>query len=348
MVRSDERVPAGFSSVQIDGIAWRVFAARGAEQDIQVFVGEQMASRDSILWAILRSTLSPVLVALPLLALAVWWAVRQGVAPLRNLGRTLAARQPQALAPIVIDHAPAEMQPMLDALNDLFARIATLMESERRFTADAAHELRTPIAAIRTQAQVALGEADAGQRRHALEATLEGCDRATRLVEQLLTLARLESGASTASQRLEMGPLLRRVVAALAPQAIQKGQQIEVEAQDGCLLDGDDTLLSVLVRNLVDNAIRYSPAGARIRLTLQKSADRIELGVEDSGPGMQAADIDHLGERFFRVIGSGQGGSGLGWSIVRRIAAAHRAELRIEPSGELGGLSIRVTWLAAS
>jgi signal transduction histidine kinase len=160
MVDSGERFLTGFKTVQIDGIAWRVFAAHGAERDVQVYVGEQVTSRASILWAILRSTLWPMLVALPLLALAAWWAVHRGVAPLRRLGHTLAQRQPHALQPVIVDRAPSEMTPMLDALNGLLERIAGLLESERRFTADAAHELRTPIAAIRTQAQVALGEAD--------------------------------------------------------------------------------------------------------------------------------------------------------------------------------------------
>ena len=181
----------GFETVQIDGTAWRVFAAQGAERDVQVYVGEQASSRAAILWAVLRSTLWPMAVALPLLALAVWWAVYHGVAPLRRLGSALAERQAQALEPVALAGAPTEMAPMVSALNALFERIGTLLESERRFTADAAHELRTPIAAIRVQAQVALGEADAALRRHALQSTLDGCDRATRLVEQLLTLSRL-------------------------------------------------------------------------------------------------------------------------------------------------------------
>ncbi|MFZ2389626.1 MAG: histidine kinase dimerization/phospho-acceptor domain-containing protein, partial [Polaromonas sp.] len=193
MVEAEKRFKTGFKTVQIDGTAWRVFAARGAERDVQVYVGEQVSSRASILWAVLRSTLWPMAVALPLLALALWWAVYRGVAPLHRLGRALAGRQPQALYPVALDGAPSEMRPMVNSLNGLFERISALLESERRFTADAAHELRTPIAAIRAQAQVALGEADDFRRRHALQSTLEGCDRATRLVEQLLTLSRLEA-----------------------------------------------------------------------------------------------------------------------------------------------------------
>lgn len=346
MIAPDEHFKSGFKTVQMDGTAWRVFATHGGKRDVQVYVGEQMDSRDSILWAALRSMLWPMLVALPLLALAIWWAVRLGMAPLRKLGDTLATRQPQALHPVTLADAPSEMTPMLDALNGLFARIAELMESERRFTADAAHELRTPIAAIRAQAQVALGEADVGLRRHALEATLEGCDRATRLVEQLLTLSRLEAGAAPPATPLDLSTLVRRVVADVAPQAIHKLQAIEVDAPEPCQMQGDATLLAVLVRNLVDNAIRYSPPNAVVKIAVAKQHAHVQLKVEDSGPGMTEQNIARLGERFFRVIGSGQGGSGLGWSIVRRIAAVHHAVVRVERSSTLGGLAVVVDWPA--
>ncbi len=344
MVETGEHLRTGFRTVQIGGRAWRVFATRGAERDVQVYVGEQVDSRDSILWAMLRGMLGPMLVALPLLALAAWWAVFRGVAPLRQLGRTLAERQPQALQPVVVDGAPSEMTPMLEALNGLFRRIADLMESERRFTADAAHELRTPIAAIRAQAQVAMGEADDALRNHALQATLQGCDRAARLVDQLLTLSRLEAGATPAFAAVDLSALIRRVAGDLVPSALQRQQAVEVDAAEPCSVPGDATLLAVLVRNLADNAIRYSEPGAAVKLTLARRPGSVRLTVDDSGPGMAEADIARMGERFFRVVGSGQSGSGLGWSIVRRIAAVHRAEVRVGRSRALGGLSVEVEW----
>ena len=265
MAEAGRRFKTGFRTVEIDGVAWRVFAAHGAERDVQVYVSEQVASRGAILWAVLRSAVWPMLLALPLLALAAWWAIYSGMAPLRRLGRALAERRPQALQPVVLPDAPSEMQPLVAALNGLFERISGLMDAERRFTADAAHELRTPIAAIRAQAQVALGEADAAQRRHALEATLEGCDRATRLVEQMLTLSRLETGAAPLQDRLDLGDVARQVAAEAAPRAIAREQVIEVSAGTPCPVLGDATLAGVLVRNLVDNAIRYSPARAKVK-----------------------------------------------------------------------------------
>ena len=342
MVEPGQGIKTGFTTVQIGGIAWRVFAAYGAERDVQVYVGEQASSRASILWAVLRSTLWPMVVALPLLALAVWWAVYRGVAPMRRLGRALAERQPQALHPVALDGTTSEMAPMVNALNGLFERIGMLLESERRFTADAAHELRTPIAAIRAQAQVALGEADDERRRHALKNTLEGCDRATRLVEQLLTLSRLEAVAAPAMAAVDLSVLTQRVMAELAPKALAKNQTLEFEAVEPCSVPGNETLLTVLVRNLVDNAVRYSPASAQVKVSVQQQAGRVVLSVEDSGPGLAEADRNRLGERFFRVPGSSESGSGLGWSIVRRIAAVHRLDLQVETSAELGGLAVRV------
>ena len=332
----------GFRFVNMGGGTWRVFATHGRERDTQVFVGEQVESRNAILWAVLRSVLTPMAIALPLLALAAWWAVRQGVAPMRALGRTLARRQAKNLQPIAVDGAPSEMTPMLEALNGLFQRIADLMASERRFTADAAHELRTPIAAVRAQAQVALASAEDAERTHALRATVQGCDRATRLVEQLLTLSRLESGHAPSSTRLDVGAVVREVVADVAHLALAKGQTIEVEADQQYEVHAEATLLSVLVRNLLDNAIRYSPPAASVKVTLQNASSGVILTLEDSGPGMSALDMDHLGERFFRVLGSGQSGSGLGWSIARRIAAVVGAEVVVSRSASLGGLAVEV------
>ena len=346
MLDIERRAADGFKTINIAGTAWRVFATHGRERDVQVFVGEQVASRNSILWAVLRSSLAPMLLALPLLALAAWFAVRQGVAPLRHLGRALAARSPQALHPVAINGAPSEMLPMLDALNGLFRRIAELLESERRFTADAAHELRTPIAGIRAQAQVALGATADSERSHALHATLQGCDRATRLVEQLLTLSRLEAGAEHALVAVDLAALARQVVAELAPQALSKQQLIDVDASNPCTVQGDATLLSVMVRNLVDNAIRYSPPGAIVKIAVSPETSAVRLTVEDSGPGMSPTDMERIGERFFRVVGSGQDGSGLGWSIARRIAAVHQAVVRVAKSDLLEGLSVEVRFLA--
>ena len=337
---------SGFRTVRIAGTDWRVFAAHGAERDVRVLVGEQVSSRRDIVRAALRATAQPLAIALPLLALAVWWAVHQGVKPLRGLSRLIAARHPQAAEPLVVPGAPSELRPVIDGLNALFERITALVAAERRFTADAAHELRTPIAAIRTQAQVALTETDDVARRHALLATLAGCDRATRLVAQLLMLSRVEAGEAPVRAPLDLSALVRQQVAELAPQALDRDQAVELQADASCTVHGDATLLAVLVRNLVDNALRYSPAGAQVQVGVHRLGDRVRLQVEDSGPGLPPAALARLGERFFRVLGTGQDGSGLGWSIVRRIAAVHGARVQAARSAALGGLDVTVDWPA--
>jgi two-component system sensor histidine kinase QseC len=286
----------------------------------------------------------PLALMLPLLGAAVWWSVRRGVRPLRTLGQLLRARTPGGLAPVTVAGAPAEMDPLLEALNGLLLRIAALMESERRFTADAAHELRTPIAAIRAQAQVAQAEPDGALRQHALQAVLQGCDRAARLVEQLLTLSRMDSGATPPQSEVDLTRCTREVLASLAPTALARQQDLDFLATEPVTVFADPTLLAVLVRNLLDNAVRYSPNGATIRVAISSEPSRVCWGVDDSGPGLEAADLARLGERFFRVLGTGQDGSGMGWSIVHRIAVIQGATVTVGKSAALGGLAVRVEW----
>ena len=343
---SDER--RGFDTVRHGGESWRVFATRGAEGDVQVYVGEQMDSRNDIVWAMLRGMLLPMALALPVLAALLWWAVHRALVPLRTLGHTLGQRAPDALNPVVVPDVPTEMQPLVAELNGLLARIERMVHSERRFTADAAHELRTPIAAIRAQAQVALGAgADAAQRDLALHTTLAGCDRAAHLVDQLLALARLEAGAAVpAADACDLHALARQVAADLAPAALARGQDLELEVQGDAAarVSAPAAWLTMLLRNLVDNALRYSPDGARVLVRVTGTPERVVLEVHDSGPGMSEADLQRLGERFFRVLGHSQPGSGLGWSIVRRIADVTGARVAVQPSALLGGLQVQVSW----
>lgn len=342
---SGDHSGAGFSNVLIDNAEWRVFAVGDATRGLQVYVGEQGKSRNAILWAVLRSTLWPLVAALPLLVFAVWWAMHRGLGPMRRLGRTLLERRPDALDRVHLGDAPSEMVPMVDALNALFQRIETLLDSERRFTADAAHELRTPIAAIRAHAQVAflaLQETDDSLRRSALQHTLDGCDRATRLVQQLLTLSRLEANAMPDEVALDLRAVARIEMADMAPRAIDKHQSLELEKGPALMVRGNEALLAVLVRNLLDNAIRYSPPHARIHVQTRQDASGMRLSIEDSGPGLPTADLERLGERFFRPLGTLESGSGLGVSIALRIAKAHQMEIDIGRSEGLGGLAVHV------
>jgi two-component system sensor histidine kinase QseC len=340
----------GFLTVKLEqGVQWRVFAISDEPQGVQVYVGELAQAREDILKALLRGALIPFLLVLPIMALLMWWVVRRGLAPLRDLSDSLIRRKPQALNAIqLVSDIPSEIQPMVQALNNLFERIEFMLISERRFTADAAHELRTPIAAIRTQAQVALRAGEhATVRNHALLATLTGCDRATRLVEQLLTLARLEASAEVPEKlaiSVDLSSICRQVLAEIAPSALARQQTLELAAPNRCKILGDDMLIGVLVRNLIDNALRYSKDGSRVFVYVGVVYGLPILRVEDSGNGMTIEEMARLGERFFRVLGNEQTGSGLGWSIVSRISKVFGARLDIGKSNTLGGLSVTVHW----
>lgn len=344
----------GLTSQRVDGREWRVLTAQGNEADVVIHVGELESARRHVMLATLRSAVWSLLLALPLLVLGIWWAVRGSVRPLRQLGQAVAARRPESLEPLSATAIQPEVAPLVNALNGLFERMTVLLESERRFTADAAHELRTPIAAIRMQAQVAQGANSEPERAQALVATLQGCDRAARLVDQLLQLARIEGEAARAGlsagsmeRSTDLASAARALLAEIAPQARARGQQLVLEAPGPVPVPMPATLVQVLLRNLIDNALRYSPDSAVVRVEIQgASAGRAAtLMVEDSGPGLPPEALARLGERFYRVLGTGQSGSGLGWSIVERLARLYGLSVSVDRSETLGGLRVVLAWL---
>jgi two-component system sensor histidine kinase QseC len=325
---------------------WRVFATPGRESDVWVVVAELQTARDDILNAGLQSAIVPMLLALPVLALLIWGTIFQSLSTLRQLSQSVAQRHPDARQPLS-ELVSAEVQPLVRALNRLFEEMAQQMDGERRFTADAAHELRTPIAAIRMQAQVALGTDQNSERQNALHAVLQGCDRATRLVAQLLQLARLDAdGAEQGALACDAVAETRATLADLGPQAVAKRQALSLDAPESLPLSMPPGLVGVLVGNLVDNAQRYSPEGARIQVAWD-ALPLPRLVVQDSGPGLSEAEMSRLGDRFFRVLGNGADGSGLGWSIVRRLAQRYRLQIQVQRSAELGGLRVVLTWPAS-
>ena len=343
-----QRRKRGFADSQVDGKAWRVFVTQGRERDVRIVVGELQSVRREIVLASLTSILKPMAWALPLLALGIWWAVRGSVQPLGRLGHAVAARQPQSLESLSTAGVPPEVLPLVTALNELFERMARLLATEQQFTADAAHELRTPIAGIRMQAQVAQGATNTQERATALQATVQGCDRATRLVEQLLQLARLDAEATPDSgSSAPLADVARQVAADLQATAERRQQRIvlrEPMAPD-VHIPLPEPLARVLLRNLLDNALRYSPEGAEVQLQINELGDgHAQLSVEDSGPGLTPEEQARLGERFFRVLGTGQSGSGLGWSIIQRIARLHHLQVGTDRSPGLGGLRVTVHW----
>lgn len=330
----------GYADTLIEEKPWRVYSQWDDDREILVQVGERHEVRDELAVSSARALLVPLAVALPVLALLIWVGVGRGLSPLRRIGSEVARRDPANLAPLEEHAVPAEIVPLLRALNTLLGRLDQTLENERRFTADAAHELRTPLAALKTQAQVALRAADDSQRRNALENLLQGTDRATHLVEQLLTLARLDpkAGAGPDMAPCDLAALARATLADLAPAAVAKDVELELDGADAIPARGNAAMLGILLRNLVDNAIRYTPARGQVRVKVDSGG----LEVSDSGPGIPAEERARVFDRFYRVLGHDVPGSGLGLSIVSRIAELHGAKVTLAVGDEGKGLRVTV------
>jgi two-component system sensor histidine kinase QseC len=304
---------------------------------------EAREAREEISEALGEALFWPLAIALPALALAIWIGVGAGLRPLGELRRELGRRGPADLAPLEPARVPAEIQPLVTELNRLFGRIGEALERERRLTADAAHELRTPLAVLSTQAQVARRASSDAARNEALDALVAGSERAARLIEQMLTLARLESGEDRgAAQAVALRALAREALAEVAPYA--HGKDIELELAEGPAVTapGHPGLLGILLRNLLDNAVRYTPAGGAVRVAVSNGGGIARLEVSDNGPGVPPQSLARLGERFHRLAAAEETGSGLGLSIVLRIAELHRARVRFAAATARGGLAVIV------
>lgn len=335
----------GFSEERADGhVRWRHYTQWNSERSLQIQVSENHHIRDELIGHIASRLILPALLGLPLLGLWVWLATRQGLASLDDIACDIAGRDPQQLQPLAPASAPTEIRTMLEAINGLFKRVDKTLAAERRFTADAAHELRTPLAALLAQLQVALRARNDAERQQSLERMDEGLHRAARLVEQMLQLARLdpESGVPE-PMPVDLVALSESVCAELGPAILAREIDFALEAPSTASVIGQPDWLRVLIRNLVDNAVRYTPPGGKIMVSITPSAEGIELRVDDNGPGIPATQRDAVLRRFHRLEPGGQPGSGLGLAIVARIAELHRATLRLEDAPPQG-LSIRLNF----
>jgi len=336
---------SGFSETRGGDGHWRYFSQWNEDRSLQVQVSENHHIRDDLIGHIAWRLLLPALFGLPLIGLWVWLATRQGLASLDGIARQIASRAPQQLQPLTPAAAPEEIRTMLEALNGLFQRVDTALEAERRFTADAAHELRTPLAALQAQLQVAQRARDSDERDRSLDQLQSGLTRASHLVDQMLQLARLdpESGLPD-PQPVDLAAQAEAVCADLGPQILGKNIDFDLDARPGCTVIGQTEWLRVLIRNLVDNAVRYTPAGGQVRVELSRSAGRCQLLVSDSGPGIPAAERESVLRRFHRLDQGGQPGSGLGLAIVARIAELHGAQLELGQPASGCGLRVTVRW----
>lgn len=339
----------GFFEIDLEGQRWRVYSHAVPDGRYVVQVAERHTLRDELAQSVANHLLHPLAVALPVLGLLIWLSVTAGLLPLGAVATQVQRRAPDNLAPLP-DHAvPREVAPLVDALNALFERLRTSFEQERRFTADAAHELRTPLAALKTQAQVAQAAASQQELRRALDQIVVGADRATHLVEQLLMLARLDPQASLpAAEPLSLPQLARACIAQLASMAADRDVDLAQEAPQEAMIRGDATLLAVLLRNLLDNAIRHAPAGTEVEVTVAPAPSGVSLRVRDQGPGIAEHERQRVLDRFYRVDGVSGEGSGLGLSIVRRIVELHGATMSLKPGVAGRGLTVEVLFPALS
>lgn len=329
------RTVLGYSEVQANGETWRVFGAATSQRVVQV--GQPLAVRRRFAAAAAWRSVLPIMAAAPLIALALWWLVGFSLAPLRGVVTAARSRDAASLQPLPDAGLPTELQPLVRAFNDLLAQLALALQAQRAFVADAAHELRTPLTALKLQIGL-LGEgAPEAERPAALARLRAGVDRAARIVEQLLMLARAEPGNAMPMERIDLAQVARQAIAEAAPLAALRQAQVQLDAPASLVLQGNAQALRSLLRNLVDNAIKYGGDAPCVRVSLAEQAGMAVLCVDDQGPGVPAAEREHLFDRFHRRDGSAGEGSGLGLAIVRAVAQQHggQAELGDAPGGGL-------------
>ncbi len=312
----------GFATVEHDGRSWRVYATRSGKQAIQV--AQPTALRTELAARSAGKLLLPVVIMLPFLALLGWWIVGRGLAPLAVVAQTISQRDPTSLQPVAVDKLPTEVRPLVESLNALLQRLDESFDTQRRFAADAAHELRTPLTALTLQIQLAARAQSVQERTIAFERMEQGVKRATRLVQQLLTLARLDpEAAQKPAAPTDLSALANAVVDELRPLAAQKSIVLDVDARPTAWVSGHDDALRILLTNLVDNAIRYTAPGGRVHVSVQSSDATVQLVVRDTGPGIPSDERERVFDRFYRGRDAATGGSGLGLAIVRQIAVLH-------------------------
>ena len=331
----------GFGTVPVNGRDWRVFTLSQADKTIQVAAPVSLR-RDRAVSMALR-ILVPIVAAIPLFALLVFLIVGEGLKPLEEIAAAIRRRAPTSLEPLPDGGLPEEVRPMVSELNGLLERLREAIETQKRFTADAAHELRSPLTALQLQIQLVERARSREELRDALEQLKAGARRASRLVEQMLTMARLAPEATLEEPAaLDLDRLAASVVAEFEPLAEAKAIELRLGRVEPARAIGQEQALHTLAGNLVDNAIRYTPPGGRVIVEIRSEEGGAVLDVKDTGPGIPAEARQRVFDRFYRLPGSGVEGSGLGLAIVKQIADAHRAEITLGETEIDRGLEVTV------
>ncbi len=339
------RAVLGFEDLNLQGEIWRVYGLQTADGVIQI--AQPVSVRQVLARAAALRIVIPLLLLLPLLAAAIVGVVSSGLQPLQRIAFEVQRRDVHSLAPLATIDAPREVAPLIEALNRLLTRLQAAFSAQRAFVADAAHELRSPLTAVRLQLQLLERAPDAKAQLEARTELGAAVERAIHLVEQLLTLARNEPRATAVELApIELGAVVADAVADCQRQAEARHIELQLEAQPGTTIRGDREALRVLVRNLVDNAVRYTPTGGRVLVRCTRSPEVVALEVIDNGPGIPASERSRAFDRFYRRATAQEQGSGLGLAIVKAIAERHGAPIALEDASG-GGLHVRVSFPTA-
>jgi signal transduction histidine kinase len=344
--RPDSNLPdqatLGFQDLHTESGDWRVFGVQLRGRTIRV--AQPTSVRHELARAHAARTLVPILVLLPLLAVALWFGVERALRPLSSVVREVRSRDSALLTPLSEEHLPEEIHTLVQALNGLLRRLSTALDAQRAFVSDAAHELRSPLTALSLQLQLLARAADPRALESARERLAAGVQRATHLVNQLLTLARNDPEASSRELvPVRLGETARQAVGDMAPLANAREVDLGLASADDVTLAGDPDALRVLMRNLVDNAVRYTPRGGRVDVSVARRGGEAVLEVADTGPGIPPAERERVFARFYRAQGSDEGGSGLGLAIVKTIAERHSGRVEFGSATD-GGLVVRVVF----
>lgn len=339
----------GFSHGMAGGVRYRVYSLQTPQQTVQI--AQDLDARQARARSLAVRAVTPIAWLAPLLMLAVWWLIDRSLAPVERTRRQVAGRAADDLSPLPDAGLPQEILPLVQELNLLFGRARLAFDAQRNFVADAAHELRSPLTALKLQAQALRRTQDNAARDAAVARLNDGIDRAIDLVGQLLSLAREESpGGAGGTQTVDLQEVVRAVASQLLPQAQARRIDLGLVPPEHPFVGvtGNAQGIQTLLRNLLDNAVKYTPEGGQVDISLLMHNNAASLIVEDSGPGLPEAERDRVFDRFYRVQGSAASGSGLGLAIVRAIAAAHRATITLDRSPRLGGLRVEVRFPAAA
>jgi two-component system, OmpR family, sensor histidine kinase QseC len=336
----------GFSNTYLNGKSWRIYTSYNPETGNTFIVGARDALQTWLKQSVAKDDLYIMLLTFPVLGMLIWLVLAHGLSSIKRIAKEMGTRAANYLEPIDIKQVPEEIAALVDELNKLLLRLKQAMEREQRFASDAAHELKTPLAAILTQAQVALKTTKEKDVAHALEKVVAGVDRSTHVVHQLLTLSRLVPGASLGNQNtIDIVNIAKDIISELIPIAIEKNIDIALSnSEKNIQLHANGITIGVLLRNLIDNAIRYTPENGNVDVNLFTQHNKVIIRVSDNGAGIPPKLRARVFERFFRVLGTKTSGSGLGLAIVQQIAELHGAQVKLDSPESGTGLQIDVVF----